>query len=42
MAVIKTYVTNGTYEKERNDEINKYGDTCGILTVKNNNTNKWE
>lgn len=42
MAAIKTYVTNGTYEKERNDEISKYGDTCGILTVKNSNTSKWE
>lgn len=42
MAAIKTYVTNGTYEKERNEEISKYGDTCGILTVKNSNKNKWE
>ena len=29
-------------EAERNEEINKYGDTCGILTVKNSNKNKWE
>ena len=29
-------------ETERDEEINKYGDTCGILTVKNSNKNKWE
>lgn len=42
MDLVKAYVDNEIYIKERDEEIAKYGDVCGILVPKNNNMNKWE
>ena len=42
MELIKTYVDSGEYEINRNNEIDIYGDTTGLLPIKQTDTNKWE